>query len=65
MTDKNPRDRSPKYCIGYMDKGEFHHEIFDGKVALRNKLKEIRRKDISFVIKGRLMPIRVEERLTV
>lgn len=66
MDNKSKHDPAQKYCMVYADNsGQINHEVFDKKVALKHKLREVNRQDIKYIFKGRIVPVKVEERLTV
>jgi hypothetical protein len=54
-----------KYCLVFWEESGLSYEVFDFKAQLRKRLKEVPRDDIKFIIKGRPLQVRIEERLTV
>ena len=54
-----------KYCLIYWEESGLTFEVFDFKAQLRKRLKVVNREDIKFIIKGRPLQVRIEERLNV
>lgn len=55
-----------KYFVMFMsDKGYLQHEVYDYKSHLRKRLKDIPRENVRYIMKGKPLQIRIEERLTV
>jgi len=65
MDEQVPGGTIQKYTLIYMGDAGLTYEVFDFKQHLRKRLKEIAREDVRMIMKGRLLQIKIEERLTV